>query len=526
MGSSVHQHSPRQLDARVLNGRPARSRLSARPRSTQVCTSKRPDVRAKPADHCTHRRRKVRIPTFKVRLAELRSGELGGLAGDAGYSAIWQGAVSIADLVQISLVAHALGLAQYGRLALVMSFVVLIGQFFDVRVGTAETTFGAARIAHHDWASASGVFRFGYGIDAVTGLVGFLVVACAAPLLGPSLVGAGGTQLMLLYGLTLLVSTVDDSSTTVLRLLGRFRLLAGYTVGLELFRVVAVGLALAINRSLTAVLVALVLYDLAGAFTNWMVASHVFSRASGRSLIGRTPAPFAEKRAMLRTVVHTNVVSYARIAQVQLPTLVLGALTSTSQVGLYKIGTAAGSMVGRIVDPVYAAVLPRLSRLWGARKSSEIARLIRNATPIAASLVGVSLLLLVVFRSPILRLMGGPEAVKAAPVLLMVGIGYGVSGILFWNTGLLFAEQRSGTVSLVALSSVALQIALLVPLTVAFDASGAAFALCVSLVVSNLLAAFLGLRTLRVTAHDQNQNDSSNPDHRVIATSSEYEVRT
>jgi O-antigen/teichoic acid export membrane protein len=387
-----------------------------------------------------------------------------------------------------------------------------------VRVGTAETTFGAARISSEDWRGAAALFRFGYGIDALTGVLGFLVVASMAPFVGPFLLGHGGTQLVLLFGLTLLVSTVDESSATALRLMGRFRLLAFYMSGLEAIRVAAIGVALLIDRSLTAVLVALVVYDLAGAATNWLVANHVFSRASGRSLIGRASEPFTERRAMLRMIFHTNVVSYARIAQVQLPTLLLGALTSTSQVGLYKVGSAAGAIVGRVADPVYAAVLPRLSRLWAAQKRDELLRLIRDATPVSAGIAAATLSLLLGFHSSVLRLIGGSEASAAVYVLVFVGTGYAVSGMLFWNTSLLFATGRSGIVSLTALLSAFLQVSLLVPLTFAFEASGAALALCASLIVSNLVAAAFGLRELRAPPTGGGQSVSRTADQRATAT--------
>ncbi len=448
------------------------------------------------------------------RLARLRSGELGGLAGDSFYTAIWLGAVSVADLIQIALVTHTLGLEEFGRLALVMSVVVLIGQFFDVRVGTAETSFGAGRIAAHDWRGVAGVFRFGYGIDGVTGVVGFAVVALAAPLVGPWLIGENGMQWVLLFGLTLLASTLDDSSATLLRLLGRFRLLAFYMSGMEVIRVMAVALALLIDRGITAVLIALVLYDILGGIVNLLVARRVFYRTTGQPLLGRSYEGFSERRAMVLTVFHTNVVSYARIAQVQLPTLLLGALTTPTQVGLYKVGASAGSIVGRVADPVYASTLPRLSRLLALHKRDDIVRLLRHATPIAAVVVGGTLVLLIVFASPILRLIGGAGAVEAKPVLVLVGVGYAVNAVLFWNTPLLFASGRSGTVSVIAIVSAVLQIALLVPLAVAFDATGAAIAMCVSLVASNLVAGFFALRALRNAPY----NDSIISNQRATAS--------
>ena len=438
-------------------------------------------------------------------IAKLRGGfgarrgrELHGLAGDSIYAAVWQGAASIADLAQIVLVTHALGLAEYGRLALVMSFVVLVGQFFDVRVGIAATTFAAGRVGAADWAGAAGVFRFGYAVDAVMGVAAFAIVMGLAPLVGPHLIGEHGSGLIVLYALTLLVSTVDETSISVLRVLDRFRLLAWYTVILEAFRILAVGFALLVDRSLASVLVALVAYQLLRAIVNWLVAALTFASVAGDSLWRSSFGRFGQRRAMLRTIFHTNFVSYARLAQVQLPTLLLGVLSTTTQVGLYKIGTAAGAIVGRVADPAYAAVLPRLSRLWTSGKRAEIRRLLTSATVIAAGIIGPVLFLVIVFRDPILRILGaGDDAVAAAPVLVLVGVAQAMNGVLFWNTGLLFAAGRSGIVSLVAVSGTLLQLALVVPLIATWDATGAAVALFVSLVVSNLVLTALAIQSLR-----------------------------
>jgi O-antigen/teichoic acid export membrane protein len=325
---------------------------------------------------------------------------------------------------------------------------------------------------------------------------------------------------MILFAVTLLASTLDESSVTVLRILGRFRLLATYMTGLELLRVSAVALALYVDPSLTAVLIALVAYDVVGAATNLIIASRVFSDVSGRSILARTMTRFAERRAMVRTVFHTNVVSYARIAQVQLPTLILGALTSTTQVGLYKVGASAGSMIGRIADPVYASILPRLARLWAEKRRDEILKLLRQSTPIAAVALGAAFVVLVAFSSPILRFLGGPEATDAVPVLVLVGAGYTVSGILFWNTSLLFVAGRSRTVSIVAVASAIIQIGLLVSLAAEWEATGAAVALSASLIASNLLMAYLALRALHQPQSDT-PTESITADQRATASSFE-----
>jgi PST family polysaccharide transporter/O-antigen flippase len=195
-------------------------------------------------------------------------------------------------------------------------------------------------------------------------------------------------------------------------------------------------------------------------------------------------------------VFHTNLVSYARLAQVQLPTLLVGALSGVTQAGLFKVGTAAGAIIGRLADPAYGALLPRLARLWAAGRVGEIRRLIRRASLVAAPTLAAALLVLVLLREPALRLLGGSGGTRAGAVLVLVAIAQAVNGALFWNVGLLFAAGRSGTVSLIAVVGAVLQGALLVPLVVFFDANGAAAAFLATMVGTNLVAALLALRVL------------------------------
>lgn len=442
---------------------------------------------------------------LRAAIRRARASELGGLAGDSFYVGIWQGAISVADLVQIALVTHALGLHQYGRLALVMSFVVLVGQFFDVRVGSAATTFGARRLQARDLGGATGVFQLSYLVDGTTGVLGFAVVAALAPFVGPHLVGAGGASLVLLFALTLLISTVDESSITVLRLLDRFKLIAMYTTGIEALRVAFLVGALLVSRSLMAILIALVAYDLVGAIANASAALLVFRRSTGGSLRRSALSAFREKRQMMRMLFHTNVVSYARLAQVQLPTLIVGAISGATQVGIFKVGTAGGAIVGRLSDPAYAAVLPRLSRMWAEGRVPEIRRLIGRVTILSASVMGVAFVALVLLREPVLRILGGSGGTAAGTVLVVVAAAQAVSGTLFWNPGFLFAAGRSGTVSVIALLGTLSQVALLIPLVLVFNATGAAVAFLVTMTGANLVFALLSMRVLRRSLDDRKE---------------------
>lgn len=439
-----------------------------------------------------------RLPGRRRTSGRLRASELGRLGEDSLQVGVWQGAISVADLAQLALITHVLGLREYGRLALVIGVVILVGQFFDVRVGAVATTFAARKLAH-SVESAAGIFQFSYLVDLATGVLGFVAVAALAPWVGPALVGDGGTALIVLYALTLLASTIDESSITVLRLLDRFRLIAGYTIVLEAGRVGLVAAALLLFGTLTAVVLALLSHRIMAGAVNVVAATVAFRRASGGRRLTRPAlgSVAKERPEMLRMLLHTNVVSYARLAQTQLPTIVVGALVGATQVGLYKLGMAAAAVVGRLADPASVALLPRISRLWAAGRRREVRQLIKLASLVSVPAMALAFTVLVALRSPVLSFLGGGELGQAADtVLILAALAQAINGAMFWNIGVLFAAGEARAVSRLAILGVLIQLASLPPLVLALEASGAALAFLISIATTNLLVGWQAIRTL------------------------------
>jgi O-antigen/teichoic acid export membrane protein len=440
--------------------------------------------------------------------------ESGRFLRDTFYVGLWQGSTSVAELIQIALVTHSLGLSDYGRLAIVIAFVTIVGQLFDVRVGVAATTLGSDAL-RRGGAHAAGTFQLFYLIDAATGLLGFAVAVALAPLVGPWLIGAHGTELIVLYATTLLAGTLDESSISILRLLDRFRAIATVNAASEALRVALVLLALVAGMGLQGVIIALLVYRLALGTSLLVLALASFRRATGRRLARRAPAIARQERApLLRMVMHTNVVSYSRLAQQQLPPLVLGAVSTSTEVGLYKLGMAAAALIGRLADPAYAALLPRLSNLRSAERWQAAVRLVRRSAAVAVPTAAVITAALILLRVPVLTALGGgSDALEAQPVLVLGAIAYAINAALFWNVGVLFAAQRAAYVSKVAVVGFILQTALLVPLAAWLGATGAAATYTLSVLVTNSLITRGALQSLR------EETAPRRPRPRVSATS-------
>jgi O-antigen/teichoic acid export membrane protein len=436
---------------------------------------------------------------FRALLRRFRQSELGGLASDTSYVAVWQAAGVAADFVQIALVTHALGLAEYGQLALAIAFVTLVGGFFNVRIGIAAVTHGGPRVAEGNYQAAASVFRLAYLIDFGTVAWALAALAVLAPLVGPSVIGEGGVALVLVYALTLVGQALETTSLSVLRLFDRFRRASSIGVASEVARVALVAVAVGVGDDLIFVAAAVAIAKLGGGIANITAAARTFrATAQGWDLTDRVGSMARdERKAMLGTIFHTNIVAYARVAQVQVPTLLVGAIAGTTQTALYKVGMAVAGGVTKIVDPATTALLPRFTRLWSAGRTADLRRLIRQATMISVPVAFAAFVLLVVLREPVLHALGGgPEAAGAETVLILAAAANVLNAAVFWRGALLYAVGRVRVLTAISVPMTAAQVAAVALLTPEFGANGAAFAFAGTMAFSAVALSIAAVRAL------------------------------
>lgn len=431
--------------------------------------------------------------------ARFRKSELGGLAGDSGYQAVIQGSYVGSDLVQIGLITHALGIAEFGRFSLVVAFVAIISAVFNPRVSIAATTFGARHL-QRDPRAAAGVFQLAYLVDVSTGILFVIAVGLLSLLLGSGLVGGVGLGVVLLYALVPLAKTIDNTPLVILRLRDRFRLLAGVTLATEMLRLALVAGALAIDKSLLAVVVGLVAGRLVASAIKALLAYRIFGKAFPDVTLAQ-PAirhlPPQERQAMRRTIYKSSFITLDGVAQVQVPTLMLGAFVGATETGLYKIGMAIAAIVAKAADPASAALLPRLSRLWAQERFDDLRRLVRQATLITLPIIAVLYLAVVLLRDPALELLGGGPAATAAGTILILGAGgQAIYAAVFWRGTVLFAAHRTGVVATVSVVGAVFQVVAALVLIRAWGAEGAALAFLLSRLLINGTLGVIAVRVL------------------------------
>src|SRR5581483_10463017 len=131
------------------------------------------------------------------------------------------------------------GVRQYGLFALVVALVALVDKFVSVDVGPQIIAF-ASQYSRSDRASTASIVQFGFACQLGGSVVGLGLVGILSIVVGSHFAGDRGPLLVLLYGATLLFSSVDVPSSATLRLIGRFRTLSLLTCFREATRIVFV----------------------------------------------------------------------------------------------------------------------------------------------------------------------------------------------------------------------------------------------------------------------------------------------
>jgi O-antigen/teichoic acid export membrane protein len=446
----------------------------------------------------------------RQRLARLRAlravgSETRGLVSDSFVLTIATAVETAGQMVQIALITNFVGLGAYGQFALVVASVAIASQFFDVQVPGTAVAYAAT--TRGDGMATAGIFRFSYLVDMLAGLAGYAIVAALAPFVAARLVGGNGATLFLLYGITLLTASVETTSLAVLQFLGRFPSILWLTVFREVMRVaLLVGFFVKFD-SLTAGVVALVIVEAAFVLPALVVSGRAFRRRYSTPLLRSSAWPRRDvRRAMLRMLVHTNFITYAKLVSSQAPTILLGAFRSPVEVGAFKVAMALAAGVGKPAEPASAAVLPRLSRLWGERRFSELRSLLVESTLLAFGLLATVGGLVFLFRSELTRIFAGGSTPAAFNVLLLAIAAQVVGGTLFWNSDLLFAARRADRASW-CYASMALLLAILLPVLIwQFGAIGAAAALLIATVAVNLMLTFAAISLFRSTRAEVNKS--------------------
>lgn len=364
-------------------------------------------------------------------------------------------ASSVIGAVLSIVTANLLGVAAFGILGVLTSFVTNVKHLFSFRMGEVIVKYMGESLARGELDRAGAVVKAAMLIEALTNLAAFACLALVAPFAATYIAkDPATTPLFMMYGVSILAGLTTETSTGVLQVTNHYRSQALISLLQSILVAALIAWAYLTDGGLMMVLSAYLIGKIILGFGPIALAFFWLPRVLGP---GWLRAPFSllpPKRELFRFAVNTNFSStinlIARDGEVSWVSFFFGPLAA----GYFKTALAIITLIVMPINPLISTSFPEITRAFASRSWARLRSLLQRVTLVAAAWTGAVACGVILIGRQVLfmdwTLFGrtfhvySAEYLPAHQVLLVILIGYGFANIFFWNRPLLLAEGHTG----------------------------------------------------------------------------------
>ena len=401
---------------------------------------------------------------------------------NAGFLLSGKTVTGLLGLAYLSLAAHGLGVEQFGVLILVQTYVQVIVGLTTFHSWQAVIRYGADRLALDDTNGLQTLISFTTLLDIGGVMIGAFVAWFAAPLVGPY-IGWSDTVIGYAQPYSLMILfTIVATPTGLLRLYDRFDILAWQVTITPILRLAGVAIAVLLDLSLWAYLLAWFVAGIVGGLALVMLGWREGLRQGHLSGMRWSLTGITETHSGIWSFcLASNFHSSLQMATGHMSTLLVGIIATPAAAGLFKVAREVATALTKPAELLTQSIYPEFARLGAKDEWHAFGGLIRRAALIAGG-AGIAILLVVVLTGePFLSLVFGKGFVPAYTTLvLLVGAAtITIAGFSFDPA--IYAMGRPGIPLRVnAFVILLIYLPLLVVLTQTYGPAGAGFAMVIS----------------------------------------------
>ena len=380
----------------------------------------------------------------------------------------------------------------FGMFALIVTATGFTQVFFDLTVEEAVVKYGFRYVAREDWGRLRQLFREALRVKLIGSALGALALIVLA-VFSSQLFGEPELEVpLMIASLIPLGQSLEGLAGTALYLRGRYDIRSAFLTWSMVLRLAAI--ALAAPHGLRVLVVAVVIAQVISTCSigaMGVVAFRRFPRRKRQHLA-------EDRRPIAHFVLSSSLGTGVIAVRNGLAPLLLGIVTSPTQLGFFRIAQAPQSGMQALSAPARMVLLTEQTRDWERGRQSEVLRGVRRYTLAATALMVVAVPPLIVFMPVLIRLVYTARYLPATNAARIFVLTAAVLFIVGWTKSFPVAVGRPnlrvvthGVESLVVL-----------PLTVVFGelwgATGAALAMFVGMCVFAIMWAVIVIRTKAV----------------------------
>lgn len=345
------------------------------------------------------------------------------------------------NLGQEILIARMLGVALYGVLGLVITFVVVVNRLTSFRMNEFVVKYVSDALENQQKGQAASVIKIALLAEACMSVLAFVIILLIAPLGNRIFVRVpGGEELIILYAFVVLGNSVIETTLGILHVFNQFKLQSVLgTIG----RAIALGVLLGaywMGASVNGVLIALMAGNFVTSALMLIVAWREVNKQLGKGWWYASLSNLnGQWRSISRFTFSTNASTTLSLITKDSDLLWLGFFQNATQVGYFKLTMTMATLLFLPIKSLIQTIYPEISRLASAQKWQLFRSTLRRASWLAATYVVPLSLALFVLAPWLITVFYGAEFIPASKSLRIILIGIGFSSVFFWNRSALLA---------------------------------------------------------------------------------------
>lgn len=357
------------------------------------------------------------------------------------------------------LIVRLLGIERFGALTAVMLFASNVNRLLSFRMSEVMVKYLGEALTKDDKLRAAALAKWIGAGEIITSILAYLVLFFLSAWYAHDAALVGYYRF---YGLFLLANLVYETSSGVLQSTDKFKRVAFATLLQSVATISIVGLAFWMKRGLFEVLVAYLIGKTLAALVVTFSAIEALNRKLGRDWMRAPFSLLSDWKSIAHFAVTTNINGTVNLFTRDNIPLYINYFVSDVALGYFRLATSLINLVMLPIEPfiwpTYAEITKTIAqKQWGATR-----RLLKQVSLIGGGwtlLAGVGLATLGWFFIPF------AYKVEAAPVIvcaLILLIGYGIANAANWNRPLLLALGHPNIPLVVAATTGAIELLLIV----------------------------------------------------------------
>lgn len=403
-------------------------------------------------------------------------------------------ASGIFNALQVIILARILGVADYGLLVLVISYIDILNQFFDLRVWETATKYIGTYWEKGELDKTRAMIKLSYLLDISTGIFAFIIAVVTAKLISTYIIKSPDAYVYIwIYSLSLFISTANSTSNAILRVFDKFKTIAFIGSIQNLIKLVLVAAVLFGGYGIKAVLVVFVAVSFFGFFIRiWVVLGILSEKGLGGFWNSSIRLIRDQWRGIAWFLGNTSFMATIRIGNDRLiGTMVLGYFAGKEAVGFYDVAGSIAKFIKRIVDPLNEAIYPELVKISSNNSVNEIRSIVAYSTRNLMKIIVPVSVIAIIFADFIVGLLFGEQYLPASNALRIIAAAAVLARATFWINSVLLALGRPGLRTVLGLATTFVYLVLLFLLVPAYSYIGAAAALLGFSIFKSLFAYYL-----------------------------------